>query len=83
MLEKLKENETKIKILYYSTFLIYFLGIVNLSRFKYIIIDILVAVNVVILLYALKRPWARGHEEELKILFGMMFIMGILRVGTW
>jgi|GEM_PF-3799840 len=83
MLEKLKENETEIKILYYSTFLIYFLGLVNLSRLKYEIIDILVVVNLVILLYALTKPLAKGHKTELKILCMMMWILAILRVGTW
>lgn len=80
MLENLKENETKIKILYYSTFLIYFLGFVNL-RFKNEIIDVLVAVNIIIILFIVKKSWAKGHEESLKILLVMMLIMGMFVLG--
>lgn len=65
MLEKLKENETKIEILYIFTLLIYFLGLVNLSRFKNEIIDILVMVNIFILFYVMKKPWAKNIMKHL------------------
>lgn len=81
MLEKLKENETKIEILYIFTLLIYFLGLVNLIRFKNEIIDILVIVNAVILLYVMKKPWAKEHNEALTSFFLVIFIMGLVTVA--
>jgi hypothetical protein len=68
---------------FYSLHFYIYPGLVNVSRLKYEIIDILVAVNVVILLYTLRKPRANGHEEELKILLTMFRFLLVVLLLYW
>ncbi|MCK9151835.1 hypothetical protein [Methanobacterium alcaliphilum] len=80
MLEKLKETETKIQILYLVTFLIFALELLYLSSPNPEIIDIVFVVNLGILIFGREKAGAKGHEEAIEVLGAMMLITALIRL---
>lgn len=77
----MSQNNIKYNIIYYSTFLIFTLGLIYFNSSNIELIDFIAIGNIFILSYSFvnKKPWAKGHEDELATLFAMMMITVIFR----